>query len=133
MRGFGELEAVIMDRLWAADEPRSVRVVHEELSPSRRLAYTTVMTVMDNLHRKGWLSREMSGRAYLYRPADSRQVYSAELMSEALAASGDPQATFLAFLRKLTPEEADQLRSALSDTGNVHSRRSPRRGEDLPT
>lgn len=84
------------------------------------------MTVMDNLHRKGWLLREMSGRAYLYRPLHSRQAYSADLMSEALAASGDPQATFLAFLRKLTTDEAEQLRSALSDTGAVQSRRSGR-------
>ncbi len=119
-----------MDRLWTADGPRSVRTVQEELSPSRQLAYTTVMTVMDNLHRKGWLLREMSGRAYLYRPVRSRQVYSADLMSEALAASGDPQATFLAFLRRLTVSEAEQLRSALSDAGPAPPQRSGKRRAD---
>ncbi len=80
-----------MDRLWAAEGPRSVRAVQEDLSPSRQLAYTTVMTVMDNLHRKGWLLREMAGRAYICHPLHSRQAYSADLMSEALTASGDPQ------------------------------------------
>ena len=89
MRGFGDLEAVLMARLWAADGPRTVRDMHTELAPERPLAYTTVMTVMDKLHRKGWLQREPVGRAYAYRPTKTREQYTADLMSEALAASSD--------------------------------------------
>jgi hypothetical protein len=55
MRRFGELEAVIMDRLWQWGRPVLVREVVEDLRGERPLAYTTVMTVMENLHRKGWL------------------------------------------------------------------------------
>jgi predicted transcriptional regulator len=53
MRRFGELEAVIMDRLWDQGRPMLVREMVEALRGDRPLAYTTVMTVMENLHRKG--------------------------------------------------------------------------------
>ena len=63
MRRFGELEAVIMDRLWQRGSPALVRDVVEDLQRDRTVAYTTVMTVMENLHRKGWLRRDRDGRA----------------------------------------------------------------------
>ena len=113
MRGFGDLEAAVMARLWAGDAPRTVRDIHTELADERQLAYTTVMTVMDKLHRKGWLTREPDGRAYTYTPAVSREQYTADLMGEALAASTDRSATLVAFLDQLDPAEADQLRAAL--------------------
>ena len=53
MRRFGELEAAIMDRLWQRGSPALVREVMEDLQGERALAYTTVMTVMENLRRKG--------------------------------------------------------------------------------
>lgn len=113
MRGFGELEAVVMARLWAADGARTVREMHTELAPDRALAYTTVMTVMDKLHRKGWLTREPAGRAYAYTPRVTREQYTADLMGEALAASSDRSATLVAFLEQLEPAEAAALRAAL--------------------
>src|SRR5260370_26278900 len=63
MRQLGELEAVIMDRLWKWGRPALVREVVDDLHRDRPLAYTTVMTVMENLHRKGWLRRERGGPA----------------------------------------------------------------------
>jgi predicted transcriptional regulator len=57
MRRFGELEAVIMDRLWELGRPALVREIVDDLLEDRALAYTPVMTVMDNLYRKGWLRR----------------------------------------------------------------------------
>src|SRR5580700_255513 len=93
MRRFGELEAVIMDRLWEWGRPALVREVVDALHDDRAPAYTTVMTVMENLHRKGWLRRERDGRAWRYEPASSRSSYTAALMSEALGqAPGEPQA-----------------------------------------
>ena len=74
MRQFGELEAVIMDRLWEWGRPALVREVVEDLRRDRPLAYTTVMTVMENLHRKGWLRRERDGRAWRYEPTSSRSA-----------------------------------------------------------
>jgi len=113
VREFGDLEAAIMDRLWSSEQPLTVREMLDELATDRRLAYTTVMTVMDNLYRKGWLTRELAGRAYLYRPVSSRQEYSAELMRQALAGSGDEVATLLRFVDHMTDEEATAVRDAI--------------------
>jgi predicted transcriptional regulator len=75
MRQFGELEAEIMDRLWAWSRPALVREVVDDLNRDRPLAYTTVMTVMENLHRKGWLRRERDGRAWRYEPTGSQRCW----------------------------------------------------------
>ena len=113
MRGFGDLEAVIMDRLWSRDAPATVRELLEDLSTERKIAYTTVMTVMDNLHRKGWLTREMDGRAFRYAPTDSREKYSAALMREALTDSRNADVTLVHFLEGMTEEDSEALRRAL--------------------
>lgn len=114
MRGFGELEAKIMDRLWTRDKPATVREILEELRAGRRvIAYTTVMTVMDNLHTKGWLQRERDGRAYRYRPSESREHYVAELMRDALTTSTDHAAALVRFTEQLSDDESVALRAAL--------------------
>jgi predicted transcriptional regulator len=63
VRPLGDLEAAIMELLWDSGASRLVREVVADLGPQRPLAYTTVMTVMDNLYRKGWLRRRRDGRA----------------------------------------------------------------------
>ncbi|WP_432876830.1 BlaI/MecI/CopY family transcriptional regulator [Kribbella sp. CA-245084] len=113
MRDFGDLEAAVMDRLWTWAKPASVREVLNDLNKDRDLAYTTVMTVMDNLYRKGWLTRELDGRAYRYVPVSSRQEYSAELMREVLDHSGDSATTLLRFMDDMSAEEAEAVRKAL--------------------
>ena len=55
MARFGELEAAIMDVVWAAGAPVRVREVSDQLNRDRRLAFNTVQTVMEILYRKGWL------------------------------------------------------------------------------
>ncbi len=111
VRGFGELEAAIMERVWSADRPLLVREVQRTLEPER--AYNTVWTVVEILYRKGWLSREKDGRAYRYRATVSREEYTADLMGEALAASTDTAATLRRFAERIDPAEAEQLRAAL--------------------
>jgi len=123
MRGFGELESRVMQRLWDAPEGSTVREVRDALAGEHPVAYTTVMTVLDTLHRKGWLQRELDGRAYRYTPATSREQYTADLMGEALQASSDRSATLVAFLDGLDPGDAARLRAALD-----RSARPGRRG-----
>jgi predicted transcriptional regulator len=113
MRGLGDLEAVIMDTMWTWGRPSTVRDVFEFLHQQRVIAYTTVMTVMDNLHRKGLLERDLDGRAYRYRPVWSREEYSARLMREALSSSEDRAATLVHFLEQMDPVEAVALQQAL--------------------
>ena len=113
MRGFGELEAVVMDRVWGHDGPVTVRDLFEELRKSRLIAYTTVMSTMDNLHRKGWLARVRDGKAYRYTAVASREEYSARLMREALAEAGDAGAVFAHFVAAMDDGQAEALRAAL--------------------
>src|SRR3989442_15908950 len=99
-----------MDRLWARGEPTTVREIFDGLERERSIAYTTVMTMMDNLHKKGWLTRKMDGRAYRYTPVASREAYSAELMRAALDESADPKATLVQFLGQMSAEEVEASR-----------------------
>jgi predicted transcriptional regulator len=119
MRQFGELEAVIMDRLWQRDRPALVREVLVDLREDRPLAYTTVMTVMENLYRKGWLRRDRDGRAWRYEPTSSRSAYTAALMSDALATSTDRRIALAHFVLQMSPHDAALLQQALNQ---AHSR-----------
>jgi predicted transcriptional regulator len=125
MRRFGELEAVIMERLWERGSPALVREILDDLRADRDLAYTTVMTVMDNLHRKGWLRRERDGRAWRYEPMGSRSSYTAALMNDALETSADRRRALAHFALQMSPHDAAILRDALdqglreSDTGEA--------------
>src|SRR5262249_7325268 len=68
----GHLESELMERLWFLGET-SVRDLHGEFAS--RLAYTTVMTTLDRLYKKGMLQRRKVGKAYLYVPALNQQQY----------------------------------------------------------
>jgi len=113
VRQFGNLEAVVMDRLWAWDRPAAVREVLEDLQKDRSIAYTTVMTVMDNLFQKGVLTRKLDGRAYRYLPVRTREQHTAELMEQVLASGGDAGATLLHFVERMPSKDVSQLREVL--------------------
>jgi predicted transcriptional regulator len=130
MRQFGELEAVIMDRLWEWGRPALVREVVDDLSRDRSIAYTTVMTVMENLHRKGWLRRQRDGRAWRYEPTGSRSGYTAALMSEALATSPDRRTALAHFVLQMSPHDAALLREALEATQPPSAQPPPAEGGD---
>lgn len=110
-RRLGEREASVMEVLWSRDDALTVRDVLERLSADRDLAYTTVMTVLDNLHRKGFVHREKSGRAYRYRAAVSRSAHTATLMNEALEGTSDRSAALLHFVESISPTELAELRA----------------------
>jgi predicted transcriptional regulator len=113
VRGLGDLEAAIMDVMWAATEPLPVRQVLGRLDRDRDPAYTTVQTVMDILFRKGLVRRELDRRAYRYWAAASREDYVASVMSEALAASVDQGAALATFVEHMDASQVAELRAAL--------------------
>ena len=113
MARFGDLEAAIMDVVWAGQAPVRVREVSDRLNRGRPLAFNTVQTVMENLYRKGWLGRHKDGRAYQYVAERSRDDYAAGLLAEALSAAGDPAAALVRLAGELEPDEAARLRAAL--------------------
>ena len=112
MPALGDLEAQVMRRIWARGSAVTVRDILGDLQQERPIAYTTVMTVMDNLRKKGWLSRRPEGRAYQYEPLVSGEEYSAGLMRQALAASSDRPAVLMHFIGEMSAEEADALDEA---------------------
>ncbi len=68
----GALETEIMERIWKRGEA-AVRDLHEDLSG--RLAYTTIMTTLDRLYKKGLLNRRKEGKAFFYHAACSEHEY----------------------------------------------------------
>ncbi|MFC7447307.1 BlaI/MecI/CopY family transcriptional regulator [Rhodococcus daqingensis] len=113
VRGFGELEAAVMDRLWSREGPTTVREVFDDLLADREIAYTTVMSTMDNLHRKGWLERERTGKAFAYWPTLTREQHTARLMREAFEGGGRSDVVLTHFLEQMSEEESATLRDAL--------------------
>jgi predicted transcriptional regulator len=108
----GELERAVMDALWRRGGPATVREICSDLT-GRSPAYTTVMTVMDRLARKGMLTRELTGRAWRYQPARSRDEYVSALMLEALELTGDRDSALIHFAHAVSAPEAEILRRAL--------------------
>ena len=114
---FGSLEAAVMERMWACDRPVSVRDVLARLD--RQLAYTTVQTVMEALHRKGWLHRRRDGRANLYSVAATREDYVSALLGEALDQAADRPAALLRLVETLDAPDAERVRHALWTAGRA--------------
>src|SRR5258708_21198992 len=98
-----------MHMVWDHDGPVTVRELLDELRQERDIAYTTVMSTMDNLHRKGWLARAKDGKAYRYTATASREEYSARLMREALAGGGDTEAGLRHFVAGMGGQESEGL------------------------
>jgi predicted transcriptional regulator len=117
VREFGELEMAIMDVMWAAESPCMVREVRERLRYDRPVAYTTVMTVMDILYRKGVLQRVKHGRAWRYWPVERREEHDARVMTEILRSGGDEELTMRRFLERVSDDEMERLRIAVLDVG----------------
>ncbi len=111
--GMGELEAKVMDVLWDEGGWLTPSEVHRRLMRRRRLAYTTVMTVLVRLYEKGVVDRKRDGRAYAYHPVLNREEHAAARMGEVLAAAGDRSAALSRFAGSLSPAERAQLRRAL--------------------
>ncbi len=119
----GDLERSVMDHLWDADRPQTVRQVHDALRTQRELAYTTVMTVLQRLARKGLVAQIRDDRAHRYAPVDGRDELVAGLMVDALdqaADSGGRQAALMHFVERVGADEADALRRALAELDAKH-------------
>ncbi len=110
-----------MDTLWdAGDGWLTVREVHDVLSRGRTIAYTTVMTVLDRMARKDLVVRKRDGRAWTYRPVQSRGEMTAEVMRLALGEiseetkAQDREAALVAFVGEATEADRQALRDALA-------------------
>jgi len=109
----GPLERAVMEVVWERDaEEVTVRDVLDT-PVGRGHAYTTLMTVMDRLWRKGYVARRRVGRAYVYRAKRSREQHVERLVGQVLAGAGDRQSALLGFVRSVDEEELGELRKAI--------------------
>ncbi|GAA0735819.1 hypothetical protein GCM10010199_56510 [Dactylosporangium roseum] len=110
-----------MAELWDADGPLTVRQVHERLNRHRDIAYTTVMTVLDRLAKKGVVAQQKADRAYRYTATQTREEMTAALMLDALSATPDGPARDAAlahFVGRVGPAGAAALAAALKAAEN---------------
>ena len=119
----GDLERAVMDILWSHGPDQSVRDVMDHLPARGRkdLAYTTVMTVLDRLAKKGLTTRTRDGRAWRYTAASTRAELAATTLRSTLrSVKADRRLAMLHFLDDASPDELDDLRAALAEVERRH-------------
>jgi BlaI family transcriptional regulator, penicillinase repressor len=116
LHGLGELQAEVMEIVWEAGEA-TVSHVHERIGRRRRVTYTTVLTAMQKLEKKGWLTHRTEGRAYVYQPQRTREEAHAGLVHDLLkhAFRGDPRRMMTHLLEQhpMSDEELADLRKLI--------------------
>jgi predicted transcriptional regulator len=123
VRRLGELERRVMDVLWdSRADAQTGRQIADQL-PDR--AYTTVLTILDRLRRKGLVTRTTDGRIHRFHASATRAAYRAELMIDALGEAGERRAVLVHFADAVSPEEAQVLRQALRDSSHERPEESP--------
>lgn len=114
----GPLETVVLEALWVSD-PLSPRELHAQFGVPRSLAYTTVLTVLQRLHRKGFVDRVEEGRTHRYAPRVDRDTFEsgeAQRLAADLVRIGDSGvAAFLSEARRLDPAMVEKLRQHLDE------------------
>jgi predicted transcriptional regulator len=106
----GPLEERILELLWRSRGERSVREVQDELRGG--LAYTTVMTTLDRLFKKGLLARRRDGQAYRYAPRTSREAFAAGLLRRWLdrtLGGGDAEPLLASFVDAVSEHDRELL------------------------
>jgi predicted transcriptional regulator len=109
----GPLEWKVLEALWTRSTAASVRDLQPEFPD---IAYTTLMTTLDRLHRKGALTRTKQGRAFWYRPALSRPEFDRARAADALRSAFDSGSESLSPLMSFFVQEvSDRDREALDE------------------
>lgn len=110
------LELEIMDVLWETG-PANVQAVQQKLK--RELAYTTVQTMLNILHRKGKVKRTLKDRAYFYRPAVSREKVISkqvvDVIDRLFGGSAESLVMSLVETKHLTPEKLARLQKLVAE------------------
>ena len=112
MRDLPQAEFGVMDVLWEKGEA-TVKQVQSALSARRKLAYTTVSTLLSRLREKGYVEAEERNFAYVFRPLVGREQVVRrkldDLVNQVLGGDVAPLAAYIADNRELTPEQVDAL------------------------
>jgi predicted transcriptional regulator len=122
-RGQGELEAQVLSALREADGPATAGWVQERLGAG--LAYTTVITILTRLLAKAAVTRERSGRSFVWTPVSDQAGLAAHKMRKLLDGESDREAVLASFVTSLDPDDERLLRDLLG-----HVRGEGDMGED---
>lgn len=117
MANLGHLERAVMQALWDADAPLSAYDVLPLVAGTgtgKRLAVTTVLTVLSRLEKKGFVRADRSARPHRYTATASRADHVAELIHEALGESADRRAVLERFVGGVSATDAAVLRDLLA-------------------
>jgi predicted transcriptional regulator len=118
-----DLELEVMKAVWRRGEV-TVRDVYEDLAAQRKIAYTTVLTMMGILEQKGHLTKTAGERAYLYRPARPQSQVVGSMVEEFLrrvfSGSAKPLLVHLAENREIGQEDLDEISRLLKERKRKH-------------
>ena len=112
-RPMGSLESSVLEELWRSGDARTPAQVQAAIDGD--LAYTTVMTILTRLWKKGQVTRSRIGRAYAYAPALPKAEFLAERMGGELERTLDHSAVLTQFVDKLSKTDTEALRAMLSE------------------
>ncbi len=115
----GALEGDILAVLWHSDEALMPGEVNALLGD--KLAYTTVMTVLTRLWKKGLVKREAQGRGFAYRAALSENDLATRKMTEILEMAGNRSSLLASFVESLSARDVRRLRRLLGDLDEKRS------------
>jgi predicted transcriptional regulator len=118
-RTLTEQELEIMKVVWELQNA-TVRDVYEALLRRRKIAYTTVMTMMNILEEKGYLKKRAGDKAYVYRPAQAKARVIRAMVQEFVArvfnGSAEPLMVQLVRDRSLSPEELEKIARVIKES-----------------
>ena len=113
------LELQIMNALWDLGAPATVQEVQERLASSNKLAYTTVQTMLNVLHRKGKVRRTQAERAFRYKTAVSRSKAVGQsvrdLVDRVFGGSAEALVMSLMETKQLTPEALARIGTMIEE------------------
>lgn len=123
---FGELEAEVMEIIWNKG-PLKGREIFEEMKRKREIAYTTVLTVLDRLSKKGFIKKSKGFRSTLFIPSiskeDFQKLVTRQLVRSAMNISDDLAiSAFLDIFSKMEKEELEKLSRFIEEKINEKSK-----------
>ena len=107
-------ELEILRVLWRRG-PSTVHEVQPEIARGSRVGYTTVLKLLQIMFEKGLVTRTQQGRAFAYRPSQSRSELAAQRMRDILADAGDRAGALTGFVGGLTKRDAELLRRIVGE------------------
>ncbi len=108
LHGLGSLQSEVMDLVWQQKEATVAQLV-EKISQRRSVGYTTVLSAVQKLEKKGWLKHRSEGRAHVYHATRDRKEVGGRTLRELLrtAFSGDPRLLLASLLNDVRLSDTD--------------------------